>query len=179
MSTVPMQDSHSSCLYLRSVPFMHSRGGAEGRRGGSGTRSQTIEERTNGMRKLDGYFPLYWDERTGSLFLEIPRLNSDFLYTTGLAAGLGSNDLGLDRGQEGRRQDREVRARRAEDFHDAEQPDVPLVRARMRRSSGRLRGFVREVGAVGLHCGGGERRSCAGGCDGISWCATGTGRRAR
>ncbi len=53
------------------------------------------------MRKIDGYFPLYWDERTGSLYLEIPRLDTDFLYATGLAAGLGSNDIGLDRGQEG------------------------------------------------------------------------------
>jgi hypothetical protein len=53
------------------------------------------------MQKLDGYFPLYWEERTGTLFLEIPRFNSEFLYTTGLAAGLGSNDLGLDRGRQG------------------------------------------------------------------------------
>jgi len=60
-----------------------------------------IDERTNGMSKLDGYFPLYWDERSGSLWLEIPRFDTDFLYTTGLAAGLGSNDIGLDRGQEG------------------------------------------------------------------------------
>ena len=60
-----------------------------------------IEDRTNGMQKIDGYFPLYWDERTGSLWLEIPRFDSEFLYTTGLAAGLGSNDIGLDRGQEG------------------------------------------------------------------------------
>ncbi|MEI9976610.1 MAG: hypothetical protein WDO73_33875 [Ignavibacteriota bacterium] len=60
-----------------------------------------IEDRTNGMRKIDGYFPLYWDERTGSLFLEISRFDSDFLYVAGLAAGLGSNDIGLDRGVEG------------------------------------------------------------------------------
>jgi hypothetical protein len=60
-----------------------------------------IDERTSGMLKLDGYFPLYWDQRTGSLWLEIPRFDADFLYTTGLAAGLGSNDIGLDRGQEG------------------------------------------------------------------------------
>ena len=60
----------------------------------------TIEERTAGMRKLDGYFPLYWDERTGSLWLEIPRFDNDFLLATGLAAGLGSNDIGLDRGME-------------------------------------------------------------------------------
>src|SRR3954453_8992530 len=64
-------------------------------------RIPSIEERTTGMQKLDGYFPVYWEERTGNLYLEIARFNSDFLYTTGLAAGLGSNDLGLDRGQQG------------------------------------------------------------------------------
>jgi hypothetical protein len=60
-----------------------------------------IEERSAGMRKLDGFFPVYWEERTGNLWLEIPRLDTPILYTTGLAAGLGSNDIGLDRGQEG------------------------------------------------------------------------------
>jgi hypothetical protein len=74
-------------------------------RGGAGAqppaRIPSIEERTTGMQKMDGYFPMYWDERTGSLFLEIPRFHQEFLYTTGLAAGLGSNDIGLDRGQEG------------------------------------------------------------------------------
>ena len=64
-------------------------------------RTPAIDERTSGMLKLEGYFPLYWDERTGSLWLEIPRFDMDFLYATGLAAGLGSNDIGLDRGQEG------------------------------------------------------------------------------
>jgi len=61
---------------------------------------QSIEDRTAGMRKLDGYFPLYWDDHTGNLWLEIPRFDTDFLLATGLAAGLGSNDIGLDRGQE-------------------------------------------------------------------------------
>ena len=60
-----------------------------------------LGDRLATMQRLDGYFPLYWDERTGSLFLEIPRFDTEFLYTTGLAAGLGSNDIGLDRGQEG------------------------------------------------------------------------------
>jgi hypothetical protein len=64
-------------------------------------RTPTIEERTAGMQKMDGFFPIYWEERTGNLWLEIPRFDADFLYTTGLAAGLGSNDIGLDRGQEG------------------------------------------------------------------------------
>ena len=61
----------------------------------------SIAARTAGMQKLDGFFPLYWDEPTGSLFLEIPRLNDEFLYQIGLSAGLGSNDIGLDRAQLG------------------------------------------------------------------------------
>jgi hypothetical protein len=60
-----------------------------------------IEERVNGLRKIDGYFPLYWDERAGALLLEIPRFDTEFLFSTGLSAGLGSNDIGLDRGQGG------------------------------------------------------------------------------
>jgi hypothetical protein len=64
-------------------------------------RTPPIEEKTRGMAKLDGYFPLYWDDRDGTLWLEIPRFDTDFLLSTGLAAGLGSNDIGLDRGQAG------------------------------------------------------------------------------
>ena len=59
---------------------------------------QSVEDRTAGLKKLDGYFPLYWDERTGGMLLEIPRFDTEFLFNTGLSAGLGSNDIGLDRG---------------------------------------------------------------------------------
>ena len=69
--------------------------------GAAGGRVQSIDERTAGMQKIDGYVPLYWDERTGSLFIEIARFGGDFLFNTGLAAGLGSNDIGLDRGAGG------------------------------------------------------------------------------
>ena len=94
--------------FLTPLPAQQQ-GGGRGQ-GGTGAAQPTagpparipgIEERTANMQKLDGFFPVYWDERTGNLFLEIPRFNMDFLYTTGLAAGLGSNDIGLDRGQQG------------------------------------------------------------------------------
>ena len=68
------------------------------RRPGASEPIPSIEERTTGMKKIDGFFPLYWDEAGGRLFLEIPRLNTEVLYPTGLATGLGSNDIGLDRG---------------------------------------------------------------------------------
>jgi len=59
---------------------------------------QSIEDRTARMRKIDGFFPLYWDEASGQLFMEISRFNTEVLYSTGFAAGLGSNDIGIDRG---------------------------------------------------------------------------------
>ena len=61
----------------------------------------TIEEKTDGMDKMDGYFPMYWDETDGKLWLEIGLFDTEILYAQGLAAGLGSNDIGLDRGQSG------------------------------------------------------------------------------
>ncbi|HEX7421557.1 MAG TPA: DUF5117 domain-containing protein, partial [Thermoanaerobaculia bacterium] len=50
-------------------------------------------------QKLDGFIPLYWDDDNGKLLMEISRFNEDFLYQTGLPAGLGSNPVGLDRGE--------------------------------------------------------------------------------
>jgi hypothetical protein len=58
----------------------------------------SIEDRTNGLKKIEGFYPLYWDEAGGRLFLEIPKLETEVLMSTGLATGLGSNDIGLDRG---------------------------------------------------------------------------------
>jgi len=61
----------------------------------------SISERTDGFQRQDGFFPLYWDDATGTLYLEIPRLNQEVLWVSGLSAGLGSNDIGLDRAQLG------------------------------------------------------------------------------
>lgn len=60
-----------------------------------------IAGKTSGMQKFSGYFPFYWDEATGRILLEIDKLDQQFLYVTSLPAGLGSNDVGLDRGQLG------------------------------------------------------------------------------
>ena len=61
----------------------------------------TIAEKTAGAQKLTGYFNLYWDAKQGKLWLEIDKWGSEFLYQSGLPAGIGSNDIGLDRGQLG------------------------------------------------------------------------------
>lgn len=62
---------------------------------------KTISEMTEGMTKKDGFFTYYWDEKGGKVWLEIKDLNQEFLYVNSLSAGVGSNDIGLDRGQLG------------------------------------------------------------------------------
>ncbi|HEX9163584.1 MAG TPA: DUF5117 domain-containing protein, partial [Thermoanaerobaculia bacterium] len=51
------------------------------------------------LKKIDGFIPLYWDDADGKLYMEISRFGEEFLYQTGLPAGLGSNPVGLDRGE--------------------------------------------------------------------------------
>ena len=55
----------------------------------------SIEEHTAGMDLLEGYFNLYWDETTGSLFWEIAEVDSEFLYPISMGSGLGSNPVGI------------------------------------------------------------------------------------
>lgn len=58
----------------------------------------SIEEKTKDFKKYDGYFNFYWDDVTGKIFLEVNKLDTEILYLPSLPAGLGSNDVGLDRG---------------------------------------------------------------------------------
>ena len=90
--------------YTRAVPLMLALqmtaiGGAAARP--DNTPPATITEKTANTQKLAGYFNLYWDAKQGKLWLEIDKWNSEFLYQSSLSAGIGSNDIGLDRGQLG------------------------------------------------------------------------------
>lgn len=53
------------------------------------------------MKKYEGYFTFYYDESKDKIFLEVAKLNEEFLYVNSLSQGVGSNDIGLDRGQLG------------------------------------------------------------------------------
>ena len=64
-------------------------------------KSQTIAEKVAGMQKFPGFFPFYWDAKAGKMWLEIDKWDTEFLYVESLPAGIGSNDIGLDRGQLG------------------------------------------------------------------------------
>ena len=61
----------------------------------------SIAARTAALQKKDGYLPVYWDPVAGKLFLEVPRPGEEMIHYSSLSHGLGSNDIGLDRGQLG------------------------------------------------------------------------------
>ena len=50
---------------------------------------------------MDGYFDFWYSDDEGKIYLQIERMDEEFLYVNSLAAGLGSNDIGLDRNQLG------------------------------------------------------------------------------
>ena len=58
----------------------------------------SIDQRVSGMQKMPGYFNIYWDEQNGRMYMEIDKWDTEWLYVASLPAGLGSNDIGLDRG---------------------------------------------------------------------------------
>jgi len=53
------------------------------------------------MEKISGYFDFYYDSKADKIFLEVGKFEAEFLYVNSLSAGVGSNDIGLDRGQLG------------------------------------------------------------------------------
>ncbi|MFK8164467.1 MAG: zinc-dependent metalloprotease [Lewinella sp.] len=61
----------------------------------------TIASKTEGLQKMPGYFDFYYSDDEGKIYLHIDNWEKDFLYVNSLAAGLGSNDIGLDRNQLG------------------------------------------------------------------------------
>ncbi len=60
-----------------------------------------IKDKTAGMEKVSGYFDFYYDSKADKIFLEVEKFEAEFLYVNSLPAGIGSNDIGLDRGQLG------------------------------------------------------------------------------
>jgi Met-zincin/Domain of unknown function (DUF5117) len=69
--------------------------------GTTSEKATSIADKTKSMEKMAGYFNIYWDAKAGRLWLEIDKWGTEFLYQSSLPAGIGSNDIGLDRGQLG------------------------------------------------------------------------------
>jgi hypothetical protein len=62
----------------------------------AGSPAPTFASLTKGLKKFDGYFPFYYDAKTGKILLEVSRVNEDFLYFGSLSSGVGN---GIERGQ--------------------------------------------------------------------------------
>jgi len=61
--------------------------------------AQTSSEK--GLEKREGLLTYYLDRQAGKVWLAVPQNPESLLYVEGLAAGLGSNPVGLDRGELG------------------------------------------------------------------------------
>ena len=66
----------------------------------------TIAEKTAGLERADGLLTAWLDRDRGKIYLEVPApgergIAGEYLYVEGLLTGLGSNPVGLDRGQLG------------------------------------------------------------------------------
>ncbi|MDH5598334.1 MAG: DUF5117 domain-containing protein, partial [Cyclobacteriaceae bacterium] len=53
------------------------------------------------MKHYKGYFNFYYEESTDKIWLLIDKFDEEILYVNSLSAGVGSNDIGLDRAQLG------------------------------------------------------------------------------
>lgn len=63
---------------------------------------KTLENK-EGLNKYEGFFDFWYDKQNDKIYLQIDKLDQEFLYIQSLTSGLGSNDIGLDRGQLGKR----------------------------------------------------------------------------
>jgi len=95
-----------SCCATRMFAQTKGEAGAEKaataqERTASPEKTTSIADKTKSMEKMAGYFNIYWDAKAGKLWLEIDKWATEFLYQSSLPAGIGSNDIGLDRGQLG------------------------------------------------------------------------------
>ena len=77
-------------LLLATVPFA---------RAAAQEALPSIADKTDGMRAIEGFFTLYWDEATGKMFWRIDHPGTGFIYQVSMGSGLGSNPVGIDRGQ--------------------------------------------------------------------------------
>jgi hypothetical protein len=67
---------------------------------GQGSAQQASIDLT-AYQSFEGFIDTWWDEETGRMLVRVEEFDVPFIYQTSLPRGVGSNDLGLDRGQLG------------------------------------------------------------------------------
>jgi len=66
--------------------------------GASAFAQTTITDRTEGLERVEGFIPFYWDAAGDRVLFEVPELGAEILYYVSTAHGVGSVELGIDRG---------------------------------------------------------------------------------
>lgn len=61
----------------------------------------SVADFTKGMSQHSGFYDFYYQIQQDKVFLKIDKLDQPFLFQSSLPQGIGSNDIGLDRGQLG------------------------------------------------------------------------------
>lgn len=67
---------------------------------GFAMQAQPVSQQKN-LQTQEGFFTFHYNENNDEIYLEVDKLNTEFLYVNSLRTGLGSNDIGLDRGKLG------------------------------------------------------------------------------
>jgi hypothetical protein len=84
-----------ACLALLWLVLVNTRAQTS-----TGSNPTTMAQRTAGLQRQEGFLPLYLDSAKGRLLMEV-RLNEDMIYFVTVSKGVGSVDLGIDRGASG------------------------------------------------------------------------------
>ena len=63
--------------------------------------AQDFDSYLKDTRKAEGFFTYHVHEAKGKIYLEVKNTGQEFLYYASLSRGVGSNDIGLDRGRIG------------------------------------------------------------------------------
>jgi hypothetical protein len=84
------------CL-VATIHAQRPAGGEGGGRGGDTKPAASIATITQNLKKYDGFYPFYYDDKSGKIYLEINRWGEEFLYFSSLPEGIGNG--GAERGQ--------------------------------------------------------------------------------
>jgi len=87
----------SASLGISLAGYGQRPGGGEGAAHGEAKPAASIASVTQNLKKFEGFYNFYYDEKTGKIYLEVDRWGEEFLYFASLPEGIGNG--GSERGQ--------------------------------------------------------------------------------
>lgn len=84
-------------LAISNLAYAQNAPGPQGGGRPAAAPAASIASVTQGLKKFEGFFNFYYDEKTGKIYLEVDKLDKEFLYFNSLATGVGNG--GPERGQ--------------------------------------------------------------------------------